>query len=114
MALGTAHDPDFEPGTRWNYSNTGYHLLGMVVESATGTTLIEQIRTRLLDPIELHNTFLPFDEEVRGEIAHGYYRLNGQFTDTHDASYTALATASWSAGAIVSTVGDLVRCADYR
>jgi D-alanyl-D-alanine carboxypeptidase len=112
VALGTAHDPNFDPGTRWSYSSTGYTVLGMIVEKATGMPFIEQMRSRLLDPQELHNTFLPFDEEVRGEIAHGYYSSGGQLSDTKSASYTSLETSAWTAGAMVSTVGDLVHFVD--
>jgi D-alanyl-D-alanine carboxypeptidase len=51
---------DFEPGTRWSYSNTGYMILGRVVEKASGLPLGEFLRRRILVPAGMeHATFEP-------------------------------------------------------
>ncbi len=44
---------DFEPGTRWQYSNTNYAIAGLVVERASGVPFTRFVRTRILDPLGL-------------------------------------------------------------
>src|SRR5258705_11591240 len=44
---------DFDPGARWQYSNTNYTLAGMVVEKAAGMPFFQFVRTRILDPVGL-------------------------------------------------------------
>lgn len=44
---------DFEPGTRWQYSNTNYVIAGLVVERASGLPFMRFVRTRVLDPVGL-------------------------------------------------------------
>ncbi len=102
--------PYFAPGEpgRWRYSNTNYVLLGMVVEHATGTSLGQQVRWRIIEPLGLHNTsFEPYEVAPYG-IARGY--LNRQ--DLSDINMSIV----WSAGGVVSTAEDLGRFADalYR
>src|SRR3954463_11171853 len=48
LAVALRHRPLFAPGTRWSYSNTGYIVLGLIVEGATGKKLANQIRDRIL------------------------------------------------------------------
>ena len=53
---------DFEPGAegQWNYSNTGYMLLGLIIEEATGQTYEENLNARIIEPLGL-DTDLPAD-----------------------------------------------------
>ncbi len=62
---------DFTPGTRWSYSNTGYILLGRVVEKVSGKSFGKFLEDRILKPIGMtHSTFLPASESK--ERAFGY------------------------------------------
>ncbi len=62
---------DFEPGERWSYSNTGYTLLGRVVEKASGKPFEQFLKERILDPLGMtHSAFEP-GSEVQGR-ARGY------------------------------------------
>ncbi|MEU5977635.1 serine hydrolase domain-containing protein [Streptomyces sp. NPDC047315] len=56
VARAMAHAPDFPPGERWKYSNTGYVLLGMLIEKATGRPAHQQIEDRVLRPLDLDQT----------------------------------------------------------
>ncbi len=60
-----AAEPLFEPGTQWSYSNTNYLLLGELVESVTGHPVQDQMRSRILDPLSLRDTYVLHVE--RGE-----------------------------------------------
>jgi D-alanyl-D-alanine carboxypeptidase len=59
VALVADQPPDFPPGTAWSYSNTGYHLLGLVVEAAGGSTLGQELHRRIVAPLGLHGTSFP-------------------------------------------------------
>jgi CubicO group peptidase (beta-lactamase class C family) len=62
---------DFEPGTRWSYSNTGYIILGRVVEKVSGESLGKFFERRLLKPAGMaHSAFEP--KEGEGGLARGY------------------------------------------
>ena len=59
VALVADQPPDFPPGTAWSYSNTGYLLLGLVVEAASGSALGQELHRRILGPLGLHGTSFP-------------------------------------------------------
>jgi D-alanyl-D-alanine carboxypeptidase len=48
---------DFEPGTKWQYSNTNYVLAGMIVERAAGMPLMDFLHKRVFDPLEMKSVF---------------------------------------------------------
>lgn len=49
---------DFEPGTRWSYSNTGYFLLSLVVQRVSGEHFGDYLRTHLFEPLGMRHTFM--------------------------------------------------------
>ncbi|MFI1754472.1 serine hydrolase domain-containing protein [Streptomyces sp. NPDC020571] len=59
VAIAMAHEPDFTPGTSWNYSNTNYVLAGLVIEEATGRPYGEEVRRRIIEPLGLRATSFP-------------------------------------------------------
>lgn len=56
VARAMAHAPDFPPGEGWEYSNTGYVLLGMIIQKATGHPAHQEIEDRVLRPLGLDRT----------------------------------------------------------
>ncbi|MPY32442.1 beta-lactamase family protein [Streptomyces adustus] len=56
VARAMAHTPDFPPGEGWGYSNTGYVVLGMIIEKVTGRPAHEEIENRVLRPLGLDRT----------------------------------------------------------
>ncbi|MEU6246956.1 serine hydrolase domain-containing protein [Glycomyces sp. NPDC047010] len=69
----TAHEPDFAPGTGWGYSNTGYVLLDMIIEEATGRPWDQEVQARILEPLGMDRTYLPGDDPtLRSPHANGY------------------------------------------
>ena len=95
------NEPSFAPATEgeWNYSNTGFVLLGMVIESATGRDIAELYRERIFEPLDMTSAYLASSEEPTSELIQGY----SEFGDVSDLN----ATGAWSAGAIVSNADDL-------
>ena len=56
----------FKPGEGYHYSDMNYHFLGMIVESATGSTLPAQIRQRILEPLGMENSYFIYYEPPCG------------------------------------------------
>jgi D-alanyl-D-alanine carboxypeptidase len=107
------------PGVAWHYSNTNYLLLGLIAERATGQTLGQAIRTRLLDPTGLAATWFQADETARTALAHGYRFVGtsraAKPIDLDDGSgvapFRSVITAAGGAGSIAGTSADLARWA---
>jgi D-alanyl-D-alanine carboxypeptidase len=93
--------PSFAPGAknRWDYSNTNYVILGMIVEQATGRPLAQELRQRIFEPLGLHSTYALPDDTVEGPQARGYSKSVDQ---TNVAMSFTFAAAN-----IVTTVDDL-------
>jgi D-alanyl-D-alanine carboxypeptidase len=107
-ADGANHDPDFAPGEGVHYSNTGYILLGLIVEAATGQAFGERLHQQILDPLGLTDTVFAADEAVPGGTVQGYHLIDGELVNV---SATHL-SAQWTEGGIVSTTRDLARFAE--
>lgn len=95
----------FEPGAegQWSYSNTGYIMLGMIIEQVTGQSYIDAVTERIIDRLGLENTVL-VDGIISDEvgIATQYLKSPWDFiTDDWDFSQ------AWSAGNGVSTPEDM-------
>lgn len=68
----------FEAGTDWQYSNTGYALLGMVIEQAAGSTVADFLSAHFFEPLDLRNTSLASDSTQPHErMAGGYVAVRG-------------------------------------
>jgi D-alanyl-D-alanine carboxypeptidase len=106
VAVGTAHQPIFAPGAGWSYSNTGYILLGLIAEAASGKPLEAELRARVLAPLGLRATSFDTGPRIAGPHAHGYSRFGAQ--RRFDISVLDQSWA-WAAGAVVSTADDLAR-----
>lgn len=95
---------DFEPGTKWNYSNTGYYLLGMLIEKLSGMSYSEFLKNNIFLPLGMHNTGVDDEREIIENKASGYY-LNGN--DLIHCNYINM-NLILSSGAMYSTVGDML------
>jgi len=99
----------FEPDSGFNYSNIGYFLLGKIIETASGSSVIDLINEKICDPLNLENTFMAASPQFAGEMIHGYDESGGTI---EDITGTPAADAinfelSWTAGGIISSLDDL-------
>jgi len=101
----------FEPGTEYEYSDTDNIVLGMIVEAVTGRSYEQELRSRVLDPMELQATVLPEGTAMPEPHAQGYqYEPESEGAGEPDNVTTALdPSAAWASGALVSNSGDLSR-----
>jgi D-alanyl-D-alanine carboxypeptidase len=104
-------EPYAAPGATFHYSNTGYLLLGMIIERVTGAQVSAELRSRLLDPLGLSSTFFAIEEGLDGEVAAPWADLdsNGVLEDISYVPRTALESTGWAAGAVYSSAEDVVR-----
>ena len=108
-----AEDPLFLPGEGAEYSNTNYLLLGMLIETVSGDPVADFIRTEIIEPLGLANTYFPTQISISGEYTNGYLDLNvdGVFDASEDVTPQS-PSAMWAAGAVISTPGDLLAWLD--
>lgn len=99
--------PLFPPGTKWNYCNTNYIILGLIIQALTHDTVENQIRKRLIQPMGLTETVFPTSPNMPTPYAHGY-GLNAK-GDWEDVSVEIPPSISWAAGAMISTLPDMRR-----
>ncbi len=95
---------DFSPGTKWNYSNSGYFLLGVIVEKVSGKNFSAYLLEQVIKRAGLKNTAMDNLDSVLAFRAKGYGK-NRQGVWQH-ALYISM-EGPYSAGAMVSTVDDL-------
>ncbi|MES9692055.1 D-alanyl-D-alanine carboxypeptidase [Bacillus toyonensis] len=107
VKIGLALPPDFSPGKGWSYSNTGYVILGMLIEKITGNSYAEEIEKRIIEPLDLSNTFLPGNSPVipGKNHARGYVKTEGT-SELKDITYYNPSLAN-SAGDMISNADDL-------
>jgi CubicO group peptidase (beta-lactamase class C family) len=94
---------EFEPGTKWAYNNSGYFLLGAIIERLTGMTYAQALQQRVFDPLGMKNSGYDVSETVLPKRASGY-RLGPD--GYANAPYLDM-TIPYAAGALYSTVEDL-------
>lgn len=111
VRIAMRHDPAFEPGESWAYSNTNYILAGMIIETVTRRSYADQVRRRIAEPLGLTGTYVPGDEStIAGPHPRLYSKLLLPEADAPVHDLTEICTSfAWAAGGMVSTTGDLVR-----
>jgi D-alanyl-D-alanine carboxypeptidase len=105
VAVAAKKPPLFAPGAKYNYSNTNWFLLGLIIEKVTHDTIEAEIRTRILVPLRLSATSFPTTEMgMPAPYAHGYTLENGAWADQ---SAVLPPSVSWAAGAMISDMADM-------
>ncbi|MFD5458221.1 serine hydrolase domain-containing protein, partial [Streptomyces olivaceus] len=103
-----AHPPVFEPGTGWDYSNTGYLLIGMIIEEVTGHPYGDEIRRRVVRPLRLRGTSVPGESpDIPRPHPRGYAHT-GENAPLLDITRINPAVGG-AAGEVVSSGGDMNR-----
>jgi CubicO group peptidase (beta-lactamase class C family) len=96
---------DFDPGTKWSYSNSGYVLLGAVIEKVSGMPYAKFVEQRIFVPLDMVNTAYEGYERKSNPHAVGHAPGEHGFT----VARTISMTQPYAAGSLVSTVDDLAR-----
>ena len=96
---------DFEPGTRWSYSNSGYQLLGYVLEKAVGEPLPEFMENTLLKPVGMEHSLWGNDMKLVPHRVSPYLFLRNGFENAVNGNIQI----AWAAGALQSTAQDFLK-----
>jgi CubicO group peptidase (beta-lactamase class C family) len=99
--------PAFEPGSRWSYSNTGFLLLGLVVEKASGASYDEYVRKHICNVADMPNTGCYEMDHPVPNLAIGYSRSDNADGTHWENNLFKHAIKGGSAGGGFSTVDDL-------
>jgi CubicO group peptidase (beta-lactamase class C family) len=96
---------DFEPGSKYSYSNSGYFLLGVIIEKVTGKSYADVLKENILAPAQLSNTGYDLFSPILPKRATGYEKRSGSYVN---APYLDM-SIPYAAGSLYSTVEDLYR-----
>jgi CubicO group peptidase (beta-lactamase class C family) len=96
---------DFDPGARFLYNNSGYFLLGYIIEKVSGQSYADYLRQTFFDPLGMQDTGVHEATTILRHEATGYSFQNGAFTKALDWDMSR----AGAAGALYSTVRDLYR-----
>jgi D-alanyl-D-alanine carboxypeptidase len=95
----------FPAGSQQVYSNTGYWLLGRIVEKASGMTWEQYIQKKIFEPLGMTRSMNCNDAQRAADRSYGHIVRNGQTVRAADVVHTA----TMGSGAICSTAGDMVK-----
>lgn len=107
LGAALAEKRHFAPGTKWEYSNTNYVVLGLLVQRVTQRPIGEEITRRIIRPLDLRDTYWPRvgEQRIRGSHARGY------LAEEPGAPWEDITrmdpSLGWAAGQLVSTPADL-------
>ena len=96
---------DFEPGTAFRYSNSGYFLLGTIIEKVTGKPYAQVLTENILQPLHMQDTGYDQSDIILPKRASGYDHTP---TGVYNTSYLDMAVP-YAAGSLYSTVLDLYK-----
>ncbi len=95
----------FEPGEKYAYNNSGYVLLGAIVEKVSGKTYETYLREKIFEPLGMSQTYYGSASRIIPKRAQGYDGVNAEF---ENAEYLSM-SIPYAAGSLLSTVDDLAK-----
>ncbi|MDQ6762452.1 MAG: beta-lactamase family protein [Bacteroidota bacterium] len=98
----------FKPGKYFQYCNSGYFLLGMVIEKVTGMPYQSVVRQMIFTPLQMNHSGFDFKNLKSNNKTQGYVLLNKGSSKTN---YTVDSTVYFSAGSMYSTTHDMLQFA---
>jgi D-alanyl-D-alanine carboxypeptidase len=110
LSASFALKPVFEPGAKFNYSNTNFVLLGEVIQKVTGEPYVSVLQDGILTPLGLTHTAMPAgnaplpDPHADGFTLQG--TPDGDFTPVNSTDWNP--TFAWTAGQMTSTISDML------
>ena len=105
LAIAFAHPPNFPPGTAYEYNNTNYALLGLIIEKVDGRPLAHAMQDRLFDPLNMQHTELPAStvNTIPEPYSHGYLYGSSSVALVGTPPYSPEVQAAARAGTLLPT-----------
>ena len=104
IALTRDKPLDFEPGAKFAYDNSGYVILGYVIEKVSGQTYADYVDSHIFKPLGMRDSGYDVSSTILPRRAAGYGFADGKWTN---ATYLAM-SLPYAAGSLYSTVDDLL------
>ncbi len=95
----------FRPGSKFEYSNSNFEILGAIIEQVSGKRYGDLLRERIFNPLNMKDSGLDSDELIVSHRAQGYAYKDGHLIHARSISMTV----PWAAGSMYSTTADLLR-----
>jgi len=99
---------DFTPGEQFHYSNTGYNILGVIIEKVSGKRMHEYLEEEFFMPLQLENTYSPHlgtDQQLPSPYVTSYVKIDGEVTEIDKDNLSS----AISEGQIISTPKSLAK-----
>jgi CubicO group peptidase (beta-lactamase class C family) len=109
LKLATAPPLDFDPGTRWSYSNTAYAVLGILIRRATGRFYGDLLRERIFTPLGMTTARIISEADIVPGRASGYRLVGGRLQNQEWVAPSLNTTAD---GALYLSALDMARWAE--
>lgn len=103
------HDLQRAPGSQFQYANSNYIILGILIEKITGQPYAERLKTTVLSPLRMQRTGIIPDNNGFSNVAVGYMRTIPDAKEAAKPEQTIIFGNAYSAGGLYSTAADLVR-----
>jgi len=94
---------DFAPGEQFKYNNSGYVLLGHLIEQVSGKTYTNYIQSHIFKPLNMNSSFYGSTSRIIKNRVSGYNKTDGQYIN---ADYLSM-TQPYAGGALLSTADDI-------
>ncbi len=94
---------EFKPGSKWNYNNTGYVMLGYIIEKVSGMSYEDYVNKNLFTPAGMGQSYYGSESKIIKNRAKGYKKEGAVF---QNSDYISM-TLPYAAGSLISTVEDL-------
>lgn len=110
LVTALAHQPlKFRPGEQWDYSNSNYLLLGMIIGRVSGQWYGDFLTERIFRPLGMTQTSIPRTQHTVPGRAIGYTLVNGQIIPSGADTNLANSVLSYAGGGIHSTITDMAK-----
>lgn len=95
---------DFDPGEKWYYNNSGYIVLGYIIEKVSGKSYADFISDNIFVPLKMNNSYYGSKSNLIKKRASGYMPIEGGYKN---ADYLSM-TLPYAAGSLMSCVDDML------
>lgn len=99
---------DFNPGEKFDYNNSGYVLLGYLIELVSGETYEDFVKKNIFEKIGMNNSFYATDRKIIKNRAYGYHEKKDGFVNKTIINYSV----PFASGSLMSTVEDMLKWQD--
>ncbi|UOK41697.1 MULTISPECIES: serine hydrolase domain-containing protein [Flavobacterium] len=96
---------DFKPGEKFEYNNSGYVLLGYIIELTSGTTYENFIQKNIFEKIGMNNSYYASDRKIIKNRAYGYHKKSYGFVNKTIINFSV----PFSSGSLMSTLDDMLK-----